>query len=223
MDGLQFEHRCAELLRYRGFHKVTVTKGSGDQGVDILAKKNGIKYGIQCKYYSYPVGNKAIQEAYAGAVFYDCDKAMVMTNSTFTRAAWQPDDKLRVELWERCASNGTSSFISRIMRIFNVFFMICGVSMSISVSLLNFPEDTIRNYVNLLMLILAAVTGLIGWNRFLPCIISGMLYFGFFISALIPMVFASDSCWYMLLMLLPAIITIAHAFYAKFRNRKPDQ
>ena len=30
MDGLQFEHRCAELLRYRGFHKVAVTKGSGD-------------------------------------------------------------------------------------------------------------------------------------------------------------------------------------------------
>ena len=48
MDGLQFEHRCAELLRYRGFHKVAVTKGSGDQGVDILAQKNGIKYGIQC-------------------------------------------------------------------------------------------------------------------------------------------------------------------------------
>ena len=49
MDGLQFEHRCAELLRYRGFHKVTVTKGSGDQGVDILAQKNGVKFGIQCK------------------------------------------------------------------------------------------------------------------------------------------------------------------------------
>ena len=29
MDGLQFEHRCAELLRYRGFHKVAVTKGKG--------------------------------------------------------------------------------------------------------------------------------------------------------------------------------------------------
>ena len=53
MDGLQFEHRCAELLRYRGFHKVTVTKGSGDQGIDILAQKNGLKYGIQCKYYSH--------------------------------------------------------------------------------------------------------------------------------------------------------------------------
>ena len=86
MDGLQFEHRCAELLRYRGFHKVTVTKGSGDQGIDILAQKNGLKYGIQCKYYSHPVGNQAIQEAYAGADFYDCDAAMVMTNNTFTRA-----------------------------------------------------------------------------------------------------------------------------------------
>ena len=43
MDGLQFEHRCAELLIYRGFHKVAVTKGSGDQGVDILAQKNATK------------------------------------------------------------------------------------------------------------------------------------------------------------------------------------
>ena len=100
MDGLQFEHRCAELLRYRGFHKVTVTKGSGDQGIDILAQKNGLKYGIQCKYYSHPVGNKAIQEAYAGADFYDCDAAMVMTNNTFTRAARELAEKLEVELWE---------------------------------------------------------------------------------------------------------------------------
>ena len=95
MDGLQFEHRCAELLRYRGFHKVAVTKGSGDQGVDILAQKNGIKYGIQCKYYSYPVGNKAIQEAYAGTDFYDCDVAMVMIQySTSTRQARELADKL---------------------------------------------------------------------------------------------------------------------------------
>ena len=42
MDGLQFEHRCAELLRYRGFHKVAVTKGSGDQGVDRTEKWNKI-------------------------------------------------------------------------------------------------------------------------------------------------------------------------------------
>lgn len=223
MDGLQFEHRCAELLRYRGFHKVTVTKGSCDQGIDILAQKNGTKYGIQCKYYSYPVGNKAIQEAYAGADFYDCDAAMVMTNSTFTRQARELAEKLDVELWERCSPNGSSSFISKIMRIFDVFFLISAISMSVSSRLLNFPEGTIRNYINLLLLILAALTGLTGWNHFLPCIISGMLYMGFFLSALLPGVLTSNSNWYGLLMLLPSLITLGHALYARFRNQEPDQ
>lgn len=62
-----------------------------------LQQKNGLKYGIQCKYYSHPVGNKAIQEAYAGADFYDCDAAMVMTNNTFTRAARELAEKLEVD------------------------------------------------------------------------------------------------------------------------------
>lgn len=223
MDGLQFEHRCAELLRYRGFHKVTVTKGSGDQGIDILAQKNGTKYGIQCKYYSYPVGNKAIQEAYAGADFYDCDAAMVMTNSTFTRQARELAEKLDVELWERCSPNGSSSFISKIMRIFHIFFLVCGIGMTVSSRLLNFPEETINNYMSLLMLNLAALSGLIGWNYFLPCFISGMLYFGFFLSELLPWVLSSDSNWYGLLMLLPALITIIHALYARYRNQEHVQ
>ena len=207
MDGLQFEHRCAELLRYRGFHKVTVTKGSGDQGIDILAQKNGLKYGIQCKYYSHPVGNKAIQEAYAGADFYDCDAAMVMTNNT----------------WEYCSPNGSSPFVTRLMRIFNVFFLLTGVAMSISVSLLDFPQNTLTNYMAFFMLILAALSGLIGWNHFLPCILSGMLYFGFFLAFVLPLILLSNSNWYGILMLLPTLITVVHALYARFRNREPVQ
>ena len=66
MDGHTFEHNCAGLLRRNGFHHVEVTRGSGDQGIDILAWKHRKKYGIQCKCYSYYLGNKAIQEAYAG-------------------------------------------------------------------------------------------------------------------------------------------------------------
>ena len=37
--------------------------------------------------------------AYAGANFYDCDKVIVMTNTTFTRSATQLAEKLEVELW----------------------------------------------------------------------------------------------------------------------------
>ena len=47
MDGHTFERYCAGLLRRNGFHHVEVTRGSGDQGIDILAWKHRKKYGIQ--------------------------------------------------------------------------------------------------------------------------------------------------------------------------------
>ena len=77
--------------------------------------------------------------------------------------------------------------------------------------------------MSLLMLIFAALTGLIGWNFFLPCIISGLLYVGFFLLAILPVIFVSDSNWYGLLLLLPSVITVTHALYARFRNKDSDQ
>ena len=49
LEGHEFEHYCAELLRKKGFIEVEVTKGSGDYGADILAEKDGVTYAIQCK------------------------------------------------------------------------------------------------------------------------------------------------------------------------------
>lgn len=100
MDGHEYEYACAQYLKRNGFTKVQVTKASGDQGIDIIATK-GKKYGIQCKYYSGAVGNKAVQEAYAGSKFYGCDVAVVMTNNTFTKSAKELAEKLSVELWEK--------------------------------------------------------------------------------------------------------------------------
>ena len=101
MDGHTFEHYCAGLLRKNGFHHVEVTRGSGDQGIDILAWKHRKKYGIQCKCYSYYLGNKAIQEAYAGMKFYECDVAAVLTNQYFTNSAVALSEKTDVLLWNR--------------------------------------------------------------------------------------------------------------------------
>ncbi len=103
MNGYEYEETCAQVLRNRGFSRVKVTKSSGDQGIDIIAYKNGEKYGIQCKYYSSPVGNKAVQEAYAGSKFYDCTQSAIMTNSTFTKSAKELARKLDVQLWEKTA------------------------------------------------------------------------------------------------------------------------
>lgn len=100
IEGHDFEYYCAELLEKYGFSNATVTRGSGDQGVDIVAEKDKIKYAIQCKRYDQPVGNKAVQEVAAGRSFYNCNAAIVMTNSTFTSSAIELADKLGVTLWD---------------------------------------------------------------------------------------------------------------------------
>ena len=101
MEGHDFEYFCADLLKDRGFLDVQVTKGSGDYGVDILAEKDGITYGIQCKCYNSPVGVKAVQEAYAGRDYYDCMVGVVMTNQYFTKPAVEAAKKLKILLWDR--------------------------------------------------------------------------------------------------------------------------
>ena len=101
MEGHQFEVFCADLLRSHGFVEVKITPGSGDQGVDIIAIKNSIRYAIQCKNYSSPLGNTPIQEVCAGKMFYNCHVGVVMTNSTFTASAKQLAEATGVLLWDR--------------------------------------------------------------------------------------------------------------------------
>ena len=101
MEGHEFEHFCADLLRRRGFKDVIVTKGSGDFGIDILAERDGISYGIQCKNYSAPIGVRAVQEVYAGRDYYDCMVGVVMSNQYFTGPAVEAAKKLKIVLWDR--------------------------------------------------------------------------------------------------------------------------
>lgn len=101
MEGHDFEYYCADLLKNNGFYNVSVTQGSGDQGIDVLAEKGGIKYGIQCKCYSKDIGNKAVQEAFAGKTFYHCHVAAVLTNRYFTRSAKELASINQVLLWDR--------------------------------------------------------------------------------------------------------------------------
>lgn len=101
MDGHEFEHYCANILRQNNFERVEVTRGSGDQGVDIIAYKDDLKYAIQCKNYSSHLGNTPIQEVFAGKTFYKCDVAVVMTNQTFTQGAIDLANATGVLLWDR--------------------------------------------------------------------------------------------------------------------------
>lgn len=88
MTGREFELYCRGILHEAGW-RAALTPGSGDQGADIIAEKDGRRVVIQCKFYNGTVGNKAVQEAYAAAAFQDAPFAVVVTNSVFTKSAHQ--------------------------------------------------------------------------------------------------------------------------------------
>ena len=84
--GVDFEHYIENILKDADFDVIR-TPTTGDQGVDLIAEKEGTKIAIQCKFYSKPVGNKAVQEVVAGATYYDCNVGCVVSNNTYTPAA----------------------------------------------------------------------------------------------------------------------------------------
>lgn len=81
-----FEIQCAEILKNNGWQAKTTQK-SADQGIDVIATKDGVTVALQCKLYSRPVGNKAVQEAFSGKEFYQADIAGVVSNNTYTISA----------------------------------------------------------------------------------------------------------------------------------------
>ncbi len=101
MSGEEFEYFIAQLLLYNGFSRSETTKSNGDHGVDVIATKDNVKYGIQCKRYSGNVGNSAVQEAFSGAKFYGCSRAVAVTNRRFTKQAKEEAKRLDVELWDQ--------------------------------------------------------------------------------------------------------------------------
>lgn len=100
MTGRQFELYLSKILILNGY-QTKVTKASGDQGVDIIAKKNNHSYAIQVKRYKYPVSNHAVQEVFSGKQYYGLQHAVVATNNTFTKSAKELAEKTHVALMDR--------------------------------------------------------------------------------------------------------------------------
>ena len=86
MDGLEFERYLQLLLSRKGFSQVVLT-ATYDLGVDLVARKDGHVWAIQAKRYKGIVGLDSVRQVVAAKNHYKCDKAMVITNSYFTRNA----------------------------------------------------------------------------------------------------------------------------------------
>lgn len=86
MDPFDYEHLCANEFNKNGW-KAEATQGSSDQGVDVIAKKDGKTLVAQCKRFAKPVGNKAVQEVVAGMKYYEATEGVVIAPNGFTNSA----------------------------------------------------------------------------------------------------------------------------------------
>jgi len=83
LSGIEFEKLCAKVLNRRGYNNIYFTPATNDYGIDIIADSMNLKFVIQCKRSKTSIGNKAVQEALSGKIYYNCDVAVVVTNRYF--------------------------------------------------------------------------------------------------------------------------------------------
>jgi HJR/Mrr/RecB family endonuclease len=110
MSGAQFEVFVADLFEAMG-HQTMVLGGAGDQGVDVLVNPWGKRIAVQCKNYSKPVGNKAVQEVYAGARHHRCVEAWVVAPAGYTSGAIELARSTDVSL---CDSDSVHEWIMKV-------------------------------------------------------------------------------------------------------------
>lgn len=101
MTGLEYEYYLANRINTETDWTAEVTKGSGDQGADLLINDGeGINCIVQAKYYAKNVGNKAVQEAFSARQYYNANFGFVVTNSFFTPSAIELAESLDILLFQ---------------------------------------------------------------------------------------------------------------------------
>lgn len=86
--GTEFEKYLVKLFKDMGYEAKHTGK-AGDQGCDLLLKKNNKSYCVQAKYYTSNLDNTPVQEIIGSLKHYNGDKGVVITNSSFTSGAYE--------------------------------------------------------------------------------------------------------------------------------------
>lgn len=100
MGGVDFEKFVANIFRKNGY-RVQTTVATGDFGADLILSRRGERICVQCKRYRKPVNLKAVQEITSAKTFYNCETAVVVTNSYYTDSARRLAKSNKVVLYDR--------------------------------------------------------------------------------------------------------------------------
>ena len=100
MTGVEFELRLRVAFQHVGY-TVYHVGGRGDYGADLVLDLPGSRTVVQAKRWNNTVGPGAVQEVAASRAHYNAQHAIVITTSTFTKAAIKLARSNAVEMWDR--------------------------------------------------------------------------------------------------------------------------
>jgi hypothetical protein len=83
LRGVEFEKSLARLYSDLGY-AVEITKGSGDEGVDLFLRKDEKVIVVQCKGHGKPIGVGAIRDLYGAMIHFEANSAVLACPSGFT-------------------------------------------------------------------------------------------------------------------------------------------
>lgn len=112
-SGREFELFLEKLFKFLGY-TTTHTGKSGDQGADLILRKNNYVYTVQAKYYTGKLSNKPIQEVVGSLKYYNANQGIVVTNSEFTKGAQELAKANQVILIDGEALNDLINSVSNV-------------------------------------------------------------------------------------------------------------
>ena len=100
-DPKDFEDFVAFLFLENGY-KLEQTPYSADFGADLIVEFDGVRTAVQVKRYyeSHKIGVQEINQVIGAKEYYSCDAAMMITTSSYTKAAKELGPSANVIMWD---------------------------------------------------------------------------------------------------------------------------
>jgi restriction system protein len=97
LKGKNFEQELGNIFSSQGY-AVEFTPSTGDQGIDIILRKGGIRTIVQCKAHAKPVGIAVARDLYGTLIASKANLAILASTSGFTKGVYDFATGKRIQL-----------------------------------------------------------------------------------------------------------------------------
>lgn len=87
MTWQEFEHYCAYYFELSGFAVKMCGLGGADGGIDLIIRKKGKRYVVQCKHWKARVGVGTVREMFGVMAAERFDGVYIVSINGYTKAA----------------------------------------------------------------------------------------------------------------------------------------